>query len=421
MRIGTAAFAAALLSTTCMASADNLDQLQAMKSTGTPMAALKPIPQGGNKAAAINKTLEKIKLPAGFKISLYALVPDARMLAVGPQGVVTFVSTRKDKIYSMKDSTASGVADEVKEFAPTVAKKNPNAICFSKDGFLFSAEQNRVMIYPGAEFFYETPDVAAGTVVKEGDLIPKEEESFNHSARTCRVGPDNKLYVSLGQPFNVPPVAKQDLYYKAGIGGIVRMDRDGSNREVYAHGIRNSVGMDFDPKDKSLWFTDNQVDGMGDDTPPGELNHITKPGQNFGFPWYGGGQRPHGRVQGPDPAGRRRVPGRRDGAPRGRPRHEFLPRRHVPGAVQGRDLLGPARLLEPHGAGGRPRDGHHHEAGRHRHHGALRRGLARRGRILPRPPGRRGADARWLAAGVGRLRGRGLPHHLRPVRRQVRR
>ncbi|KAC6424563.1 hypothetical protein FH972_027245 [Carpinus fangiana] len=272
-----------------MASADNLDQLQAMKSTGTPMAALKPIPQGGNKAAAINKTLEKIKLPPGFKISLYALVPDARMLAVGPQGVVTFVSTRKDKIYSMKDSTASGVADEVKEFAPTVAKKNPNAICFSKDGFLFSAEQNRVMIYPGAEFFYETPDVAAGTVVKEGDLIPKEEESFNHSARTCRVGPDNKLYVSLGQPFNVPPVAKQDLYYKAGIGGIIRMDRDGSNREVYAHGIRNSVGMDFDPKDKSLWFTDNQVDGMGDDTPPGEVNHITKPGQNFGFPWYGGG------------------------------------------------------------------------------------------------------------------------------------
>ena len=67
------------------------------------------------------------------------------------------------------------------------------------------------------------------------------------------------------------------------------MDRDGKNREVYAWGIRNSVGMDFNPKDKTLWFTDNQVDGMGDDIPPGELNRATKAGQNFGFPYYGGG------------------------------------------------------------------------------------------------------------------------------------
>ncbi|WP_428980960.1 PQQ-dependent sugar dehydrogenase [Lichenibacterium dinghuense] len=289
MRTRTAVFAAALLSTTCMASADNLDQLEAMKSTGTPMSALKPVQQGGPKADAINKTLAKIKLPPGFKISLYALVPDARMIAVGPQGVVTFVSTRKDKIYSVKDSTNSGVADEVKEFAPVVAKKNPNGICFSRDGILYSAEQNRVMAYPGAEFFYETPDVAAAEVVKQGDLIPTAEESFNHSARVCRIGPDNKIYIALGQPFNVPPVAKQDLYYKTGIGGIIRMDRDGANREVFAHGIRNSVGMDFDPKDKTLWFTDNQVDGMGDDTPPGEINHAPKAGMNFGFPWYGGG------------------------------------------------------------------------------------------------------------------------------------
>src|SRR5512136_724016 len=71
--------------------------------------------------------------------------------------------------------------------------------------------------------------------------------------------------------------------------GIIRMDRDGKNREVYAWGIRNSVGMDFNPKDKTLWFTDNQVDGMGDDQPPGELNRAVKAGQNFGFPYYGGG------------------------------------------------------------------------------------------------------------------------------------
>ena len=88
----------------------------------------------------------------------------------------------------------------------------------------------------------------------------------------------------------MPAKDKLDLYNKVGMSGIVRMDRDGKNREVFAHGVRNSVGMDFNPKDKTLWFTDNQVDGMGDDIPPGELNRATKAGQNFGFPWFGGGK-----------------------------------------------------------------------------------------------------------------------------------
>jgi len=97
------------------------------------------------------------------------------------------------------------------------------------------------------------------------------------------------LYIALGQPHNVPPREKLALYSQVGIGGIVRMNAfDGSKREVYARGIRNSVGMDFNPKDGTLWFTDNQTDGMGDDTPPGELNRITAAGQNFGYPWLGG-------------------------------------------------------------------------------------------------------------------------------------
>lgn len=87
----------------------------------------------------------------------------------------------------------------------------------------------------------------------------------------------------------MPPKEKVALYDKVGMMGIIRMDRDGKHREVFARGVRNSVGMDFNPKDKTLWFTDNQVDGMGDDIPPGELNRATKAGENFGFPWYGGG------------------------------------------------------------------------------------------------------------------------------------
>ncbi|MGB9368906.1 MAG: PQQ-dependent sugar dehydrogenase [Xanthobacteraceae bacterium] len=268
--------------------AGNLEKLGNFQQTGTVEPA--HIPQTGPKADAIKNNLAKIKLPRGFKIGLYALVPDARHIAVGPQGIVTFVGTRKSKVWSVTDRAKARVADEVKEFAPSIAFKIPNGVCFSKDGFLFIAEQNRVLTFPAAEFFYEGPDVAAFNVVKQGDLIPPAEESYNHTARVCRIGPDNNLYITLGQPFNVFAPEKMDLYKKEGIGGIIRVDREGKNRSVYAWGVRNSVGMDFNPKDKTLWFTDNQVDGMGDDIPPGELNRADKAGLDFGFPYYGGGK-----------------------------------------------------------------------------------------------------------------------------------
>lgn len=269
--------------------AGNLEKLSEFKTTGTAMD-IPQVAQGGAKAAAINRTLQRIKLPPGFKIGLYAVVPDARHIAVGPQGVVTFVGTRKNKVWAVTDRDKDRVADEVKEFAPSIAFSVPNGVCFSRDGFLFLAEQNRVLVFPAAEFFYEGPDVAAFVVVKEGELIPQSEQSYNHTARVCRIGPDDKLYISLGQPFNVFAPEKMDLYKRAGIGGIVRMSREGKDREVFATGVRNSVGMDFNPKDRTLWFTDNQVDGMGDDQPPGELNRAERAGLNFGFPWYGGGK-----------------------------------------------------------------------------------------------------------------------------------
>lgn len=268
------------------AKTDDLEKLQGFHSTDTQAAA--EIPQTGRRPDAIRKNLSKIKLPDGFKIDLYAVVPDARAIAVGPNAGVLFVGTRKSKIYTVTDRDKDRVADEVRPFAPGITFKIPNGVCFSKDGVLTVVEQNRVLAFPAAEFFYENPDVAAGVLVKQGQLIPASEESFNHTARVCRVGPDGKTYIALGQPYNVPPAEKADLYKKTGIGGIIRIDADGKNREVYATGIRNSVGMDFNT-DKSLWFTDNQVDGMGDDKPPGELNRSTKAGENFGFPWFGGG------------------------------------------------------------------------------------------------------------------------------------
>jgi glucose/arabinose dehydrogenase len=178
----------------------------------------------------------------------------------------------------------------VKDFAPSLKFSIPNGPCFSKDGFLYIAEQNRVLLFPAAEFFYESPDVAAFNLVKKGELIPPADESFNHTARVCKIGPDNKIYISLGQPFNVAPAEKLEHFAKWGIGGIIRMNLDGTGREVYTYGVRNSVGHDFHPVTGELWWTDNQVDGMGDDIPPGELNRQTAAGQNFGHPWYGGGK-----------------------------------------------------------------------------------------------------------------------------------
>ena len=171
-----------------------------------------------------------------------------------------------------------------------------------------------MLAFPAAEFFYESPDVAAGERREAGRADPGREESYNHTARVCRVGPDNKLYIALGQPYNVPPQDKLDLYKKAGIGGIIRMDRDGKNREVFATGVRNSVGMDFNPHDKTLWFTDNQVDGMGDDKPPGRAQPRHQGRAEFRLPVVRRRHRsapPSTRTQTP-PAGRR-VPAGRDG------------------------------------------------------------------------------------------------------------
>ncbi|MEX6508823.1 sorbosone dehydrogenase family protein [Jiella sp. M17.18] len=286
--LGTVAVLSLLAASPAFAQSDNMKKLEGFKKTGTSMD-FKTVDQTGEYADQLRKNLEKIKLPDGFKIALYAVVPDARHIAIGPQGVATFVGTRKQNVWVVTDRDKNRVADEVKQFAPSISFTVPNGVCFSKDGFLFIAEQNRVLALPAAEFFYESPDVAVSVVVDQGKLIPPSEESFNHTARVCRVGPDDKLYITLGQPFNVPPPEKLDLYGKVGMGGIIRMNRDGTGREVFATGVRNSVGMQFNPANGDLWFTDNQVDGMGDDIPPGEINRATKAGENFGFPWYGGG------------------------------------------------------------------------------------------------------------------------------------
>lgn len=266
--------------------------LAAAPALGAPLdtgsAPILSVPQSGPEAAAIRDTLATITLPQGFSISLYALVPGARQMAIGPDGTL-FVGTRDADLWAVRDTDGDRTADSVTTFAPGLVKTMPNGVCLDGKGGLYSVEQNRITLYPDAEAAVESPSPAATEIVAQGALIPPAEESTNHSFRVCTFGPDGRLYVSLGQPYNVSPPDKLALYDETGIGGIIALAPDGTGRQVFARGLRNSVGLAFHPVTHELWFTDNQVDRMGNDIPPGEINRQTAPALHFGFPWFGGG------------------------------------------------------------------------------------------------------------------------------------
>jgi glucose/arabinose dehydrogenase len=256
-------------------------------------AAAQMVPQGGPEAERIREVLRGIRLPEGFRIGLHALVPGARHMAVAPAGGgggAIFVGTRTDRVWAVIDRDGDGRAEEVRAFAPGLRFDMPNGPCFAPDGTLVVPELNRVRAFSGAaaRLAEETP--AAVELVPPGGLVPAEEALPNHVLRVCSVGPEGRLYLALGQPYDVPPPEKLPLYERLGMGGIVRMSLDGQNREVFARGIRNSVGIAFRPGTRELWFTDTDSNGLGDDLPPGEINRAAAPGLHFGFPWYGGGR-----------------------------------------------------------------------------------------------------------------------------------
>jgi glucose/arabinose dehydrogenase len=247
------------------------------------------VPQDAAASAEIEATLKFIRLPRGFRIALLAIVPGARDMAVAADGRKIFVGTLGDETYVVDLATPAGPVTSVRNFAPSIAKVMAHGVCLGPDKTLYLAEQNRILAFPDAAARADSATLAARVVVRQGALIPPSLESRGHSARVCRVGPDGDLYVTIGQPTNVPSPAQWRAFSSDGLGAIIRMKTDGTAREVFATGIRNSVGLDFNPKDKTLWFTDNQVDMMGDDIPPGELNRAPQAGLHFGFPWYGGG------------------------------------------------------------------------------------------------------------------------------------
>ncbi len=265
-----------------------LERMRGFQTTGTPLE-MQSVPQMGRRADQVRRNLGRIKLPPWFRIDLYAVVPDARHMAVRRNNAHVFVGTRKTGLWVVVDRDKDRIADEVKRIAPAIRFTQPNP-GYSPHGFLHVVEHNRELVFPAIAFLIEGPDVAVDVVVPQGGLIPRAEEGFNHGHRVCRIGPDNKLCISLGQPFNVQPREKLEPYERLGISGIIRMDRDGSNREVFARGVRDSVGIELHPRTGELWLTGNQVDGMGDDIPPGEIHRATAAGQHCGMPWYGDGR-----------------------------------------------------------------------------------------------------------------------------------
>ncbi len=182
---------------------DNLQKLGAFKTTGAP--AMKTVEQNTKYAENLRKMLKNITLPDGFSIELFAVVPDARQMAVSRNKATVWVGTRKSTVWSVTDRDMDNIADTVQEFSPSVKFDDPAGVCYSPDGFLFVGERNRVLMFPAAEFFMEGSDTVAVPIVPQGTLIPPEEESYNHTTRVCTIGPDGRIYISLGQPFNVTP------------------------------------------------------------------------------------------------------------------------------------------------------------------------------------------------------------------------
>jgi glucose/arabinose dehydrogenase len=215
--------------------------------------------------------LDQIKLPPGFSIALYATgVPNAREMVLGAKGTL-FVGSRSAKtVYAIGDRDGDQKADHVYTIATGLT--DPNGVAF-RDGALYVAEVSRITRYDDIESKLENPPAP---VVVNKDL-PTES---HHGQKFIRFGPDGMLYVPVGGPCNVCERTDDPRF-----ATILRMKPDGTGTEIFASGVRNSVGFDWHPQTRELWFTDNGRDLLGDDIPPDELNHAPRKGMAFGFPY----------------------------------------------------------------------------------------------------------------------------------------
>jgi glucose/arabinose dehydrogenase len=220
-----------------------------------------------------HEILDKISLPDGFHINIYAThVPGARSLSYSKNRTL-YIGTRGDKVYAVRDSDGDGFAENRTIIASDLTM--PNGVAILEDD-LYVAEISRIIKFPGIEM--TLPDIPDYEILYAG--FPKDTA---HGWKFIRFGPDGKLYIPVGAPCNIclPP---GDFY-----AAIHRINPDGTSLEKFASGVRNTVGFDWDPKTGDLWFTDNGRDMLGDNVPPDELNHAPTPKMFFGYPYLHGG------------------------------------------------------------------------------------------------------------------------------------
>jgi glucose/arabinose dehydrogenase len=219
--------------------------------------------------------LDKLKLPEGFTIDVWAAeVPNARSMALSETGIVFVGNRQENNVYALVDENADGKADS--KYILATDLRMPNGVAI-KDGDLYVAEVSRILRFKDIENNLTNPTYE---VVYDG--YPDEA---HHGWKFISFGPDGLLYIPVGAPCNIC-ISEDPIF-----ASITRLDvsKPGAKPEIYAHGVRNSVGMTWHPKTKELWFTDNGRDMLGDDTPDCELNKATTLGQHFGYPYWHAG------------------------------------------------------------------------------------------------------------------------------------
>jgi glucose/arabinose dehydrogenase len=210
-----------------------------------------------------------VRLPPGFHISIYAYVPNAREMALGRRGTVFVGSALSGAVYALVGRRQQGRV--ARQYLVARGLDYPTGIAFA-NGALYIAAMNRLLRLDQIEQHLARPP----RPVLVTDRLPTDRE---HGWKFIALGPDHKLYLQIGAPCDTC-LADPNHYAL-----ILRMNLDGSQQEVYARGIRNSVGFDWSPIDHTLWFTGNGRDYLGDRLPPDELGRAPVKGLDFGFPF----------------------------------------------------------------------------------------------------------------------------------------
>lgn len=234
--------------------------------------AVSPPGQAQQVSERVARVQSMLSAESGYRLSVFAEVRNARTIAVAPELGGIFVGTRGPNLYFVRDEDGDGVAESVNLIADDF--KLANGIAY-QPGTLFVADQHRIVSYDLAGFDGET-------LGRPRILFTNLPDERHHGWRYAALSPDgDRLFVAVGAPCNICKVSGLE-------GTIISIPVAGGAPQIYASGIRNSVGLTFHPETEELWFTDNGGDHLGDDVPREELNRASQPGQFFGYPWYAG-------------------------------------------------------------------------------------------------------------------------------------